>query len=125
MERKTTLKMSVHKALDRPCLEEGKRIKMIRLKRGMSMQELADAVGYKQRTSIWAIEDGQADLTIGQLKSLAAALGTDPLYLMGFTNDPTPYETEPNPLDELELTETERMQVENFAKYLHDSRSTS
>lgn len=50
-------------------------IKQYRIAKGMSQQELADATGYKSRSSINKIEKGQTLVTLHQAKKIARALG--------------------------------------------------
>lgn len=50
-------------------------IKQYRIAKGMSQQELADAAGYKSRSSINKIEKGQTLVTLHQAKKIARALG--------------------------------------------------
>lgn len=51
-------------------------IKKIRLERNMSQQELADALGYRTRSTIAKIESGENDVSQKKLIKFAAALGT-------------------------------------------------
>ena len=62
----------------------GQRIKAIRKQRGLSIDELANAIG-KNRTTIYRYENGDIEnLPLGILGSLASALDTTPAYLMGW-----------------------------------------
>ncbi len=68
-------------------MEVGQRIKSLRLQLGLSQEELAKKVGYKDRTSIAKVEGGKVDLTQSKFKAFADGLGTTPAYLMGLEDD--------------------------------------
>ena len=55
---------------------QGTNIKAVRLKRGMSQQELADAIGVTKST-ISKYEKGQREPKYNVLRGIAAALGVD------------------------------------------------
>lgn len=62
----------------------GQRIKFLRTKRGMSIDELAIRLG-KNRTTIYRYENGDIEnLPLDILNPLADALDTTPGYLMGW-----------------------------------------
>lgn len=62
----------------------GQRIKLLRKKRGMSLDELAAKLG-KNRTTVYRYENGDIEnLPLGILNPLADALDTTPGYLMGW-----------------------------------------
>lgn len=62
----------------------GKRIKLLRMKRGMSIEELAAKLG-KNRTTVYRYENGDIEnLPLDILNPLAAALDTTPGHLMGW-----------------------------------------
>lgn len=62
----------------------GKRIKNLRTKRGMSIDDLAEKLG-KNRTTVYRYENGDIEnLPLGILNPLADALDTTPGYLMGW-----------------------------------------
>lgn len=62
----------------------GKRIKFLRMKRGMSIEELAEKLG-KNRTTIYRYEKGDIEnLPLDVLNPLALALDTTPGHLMGW-----------------------------------------
>lgn len=58
------------------------RIKDLRLKKGMSQQELAEKVGYKDRSAINLIENGKRNITESRIMAIAKALGVTPSFLM-------------------------------------------
>ncbi len=59
-------------------------IKKRRLELNMSQQELAEAVGYKGKSMISQVENGQIDLPITMVKKFAEALKIDAGDLMGW-----------------------------------------
>lgn len=62
----------------------GKRIKSLRKKRGMSIDDLAAKLG-KNRTTLYRYENGDIEnLPLGVLNPLAEALDTTPGHLMGW-----------------------------------------
>lgn len=62
----------------------GKRIKMLRTKRGMTIDDLATKLG-KNRTTVYRYENGDIEnLPLGILNPLAEALDTTPAHLMGW-----------------------------------------
>lgn len=66
----------------------GERIRELRLKKSLTMDELAKRVGYNSRASISRVEHGETDLPLSKVKDFAKALGTSSAYLMGWTDDP-------------------------------------
>lgn len=64
----------------------GQRIKTIRTKQGISIDDLAYRLG-KNRTTVYRYEKGDIEnLPLSILDSLAKALNTTPAYLMGWEN---------------------------------------
>ena len=59
------------------------RIRQRREELHMTQDELAQAMGYKSRSSINKIELGKSDIPQSKIKSFAEALKTTPEYLMG------------------------------------------
>lgn len=59
-------------------------IKALRIKKGMSQEELAIKTGYTSRSSIAKIETGEVDLSQSKIVAFAEALGTTPMQLMGW-----------------------------------------
>lgn len=60
------------------------RIKELRKERGLSQSQLAEMVGYTDRTSIAKVEAGRVDLSESKIAAFAKALGVSPADLMGF-----------------------------------------
>lgn len=63
------------------------RIRLIRISKNMSQDELAKKLGYKSRASINKIELGKCDIAQSKIVSFAKALDTTPAYLMGWTDE--------------------------------------
>lgn len=68
----------------------GQRIKYRREELKMSQDELAQAIGYKSRSSINKIEMDTRNLTQSKIKEIADALRTTPGYIMGWTTPEPP-----------------------------------
>ena len=66
------------------------RIKSRRTELGLTVEELAHKMGYKDKSSISKIENGKADIPQSKIAAFADALGTTPAYLMGWEEQPTP-----------------------------------
>lgn len=49
----------------------------------MTQSELAEKCGYKDHTTINAIEHGKIDISIGRLKQIARVLNISPIELLG------------------------------------------
>lgn len=78
----------------------GDRIKQLREAKKMSQDELAQAVGYKSRSTVGKIELGKMDITQSSVVAIAKALGTTPGYLMGWEDD---FDPSAESLENLEL----------------------
>ena len=63
------------------------RIRELRVARKMSQDDLAKAMGYKDRSMITKIESGKVDISQKKIMAFARVLGTTPSYLMGWTED--------------------------------------
>lgn len=59
------------------------RIKARRLELGLTIEELAYRMGYKDKSSISKIENGKADIPQSKVVAFARALNTTTAYLMG------------------------------------------
>lgn len=70
-------------------METYENIKLLREKLGLSQEELAERVGYKDRSSIAKIESGYVDLAQSKIAMFAKALNVSPGELMGITNYPS------------------------------------
>lgn len=65
-------------------------IKLLREKKGLSQEELALKVGYKDRSSIAKIEAGLVDLAQSKIAAFASALAVTPAQLMGIADTDNP-----------------------------------
>ena len=70
--------------------EVGERIKKRRLEMHMSQEELAEKMGYTNKSTISKIESGVNDITQSKVKQFAEVLNTNIPYLMGWIEDDTP-----------------------------------
>lgn len=66
-------------------MEYFERIKMLRMERGMSQDELAKRMGYADRSMLTKIEAGKVEITVKKLKQFAKVFNVDPAYLAGFS----------------------------------------
>lgn len=62
----------------------GERIRSRRKELGLTQEELALSLGYKDKTSIYKIEKGVQQLTQSKIKQIANALDTTTDYIMGW-----------------------------------------
>lgn len=58
------------------------RIKQLRIQRGMSQIDLAKRVGYKGRSAISKVENGERDISQTMIVKYAEVLGVSPTYLL-------------------------------------------
>lgn len=63
------------------------KIKETRKTKGLTQQQLAELVGYNDRSTIARIEAGEIDLPQSKIVQFAEALGVTPGYLMGWTSE--------------------------------------
>ena len=70
------------------------RIRELRIVNNMSQDDLAHAMGYKDRSMITKIESGKVDISQKKIISFAKVLGTTPGYLMGWTEESIPEQQE-------------------------------
>lgn len=67
-----------------------KRIKSLRQANKMTQSELAEKVGYADKTMVSRVENGKIDLSQSQIVKFAKALNTTPGFLMGWKEDISP-----------------------------------
>jgi transcriptional regulator, XRE family len=65
----------------------GEKIKDRRKALGMTQQELAEKMGFKTRSHISLIEQGERNIPVNKIKKLAKILDISPEYLVGWAND--------------------------------------
>ena len=63
------------------------RIKLLRESHGLSQEELANKVGYRDRSSIAKVEAGKVDLAQSKIQAFADAFNVTHAYLMGLEED--------------------------------------
>ena len=61
----------------------GDRVKALRLKKGLTQEELAEKLGYRSKSSVAHIENGR-DIPRSMIVQLSEILDTTPAYLMGW-----------------------------------------
>lgn len=66
------------------------RIKKRRIELGMTVEDLANKMGYKDKSSISKIENGKADIPQAKVLAFARALNTTTAYLIGAAEDTQP-----------------------------------
>lgn len=66
------------------------RLKLLRKTNGFTQSEIADKLHIKQNTYS-QYENGVRDIPIGALKTLAEVYETSIDYIVGFTDEETPY----------------------------------
>lgn len=66
----------------------GNRIRIRRLQLQLTQEQLAFELGYKSKSSINKIENGENDLPQHKIKSFANALNTTTAYLIGWVSSP-------------------------------------
>ena len=93
----------------------GQRILQRRMELEMSQEELAEKVGYKDRSSIAKIESGKRDIRQKKVIAFAQALKTTPQWLMGYDDEGTKkdrHETAPV-IKELSYDDIMKVMTEN------------
>ena len=104
-------------------MEEGmaQRIKYLRQKKGLTLEQVADVVGVGKST-VRKWETGMiANMRRDKIADLAKALGTTPAYLMGWEEEA---EKESSP-SEPQLTEGEQLMLELFRKIPEDRQAAA
>ena len=78
------------------------RIKQRRQELGLTVEDLANKMGYKDKSSISKIENGKADIPTSKVIAFARALETTTAYLLGVETAQTPIPPGFEPLPEME-----------------------
>lgn len=94
----------------------GERIKELRKSLGISQQELAEQLGYKDKSSIARIETDSYKLPQCKIKKLADILETAPSYLMGWDD-----ETEPCYFESEIIQLAQKIQTDPNLRMLYES----
>lgn len=94
-----------------------RKIKQLRLEKGMTLEQVADIVGVGKST-VRKWETGMiANMKRDKIALLAKALGTTPAYLMGWNE-----EENISVLDEPKLTEAQRLMLDLFDQVPEDKQ---
>ena len=98
-----------------------RRIKELRQKKGLTLEQVADVVGVGKST-VRKWETGMiANMKRDKIADLAKALGTTPAYLMGWPED----EEKKDSPTELQLSEGEKMMLELFRRIPEDRQTAA
>lgn len=100
-------------------------IKIKRIELGMSQEDLAKKVGYKDRTSIAKIESGKVDLAQSKIAIFAEALNTTASELMGWEETPEKEEIKIETIAAhalRDLTDEEQEKILEYAKFIKAQR---
>lgn len=81
----------------------GHNIRMYRERLGMSQEELARKLGYRDRSTIAKIESNVNDITQSKIVAIAAALQVTPAELMGWGQTSTPTPEEPQHINIIKI----------------------
>lgn len=90
----------------------GNRVRQARLANKMSMQELADKVGYSSRTSVFQLEHGTQDVSLPMVYELARALHVTPAYLLSWDDSTS------TTVDIDKLDHDDQQALKRYAEYL-------
>lgn len=96
----------------------GEKIKIRRMEKGWSLQELADRMGYANKSTVARIESGKIDPPQSKVVKFASALDTSVADLMGWIEE---QETKEKPTESDELSENIKKLVD-FAKSVPDDK---
>ena len=99
----------------------GLRIKGLRESKKMSQAELAEKVGYKDKTAIAKVEAGKVDLPQSKISAFAKALNTTTSYLFADEEKEKP-KTIAAHFDGDEYTEEELNKITEFAAFVKSNR---
>lgn len=64
----------------------GDKIKELRIRKGITQEELANKIGYKSKTTVAKIEANINDVPTNKIEIFADLLDTTPSYLLGWDN---------------------------------------
>ena len=99
----------------------GLRIKNLRESKKMSQSELAELVGYKDKTAIAKVEAGKVDLPQSKISAFAKALNTTTAYLFGDEGEKQPFTLAAH-FEGEEFTEDEMQEIQNFVEFVKNKR---
>ena len=93
----------------------GKNLKRLRTEKGLSQEELAHALGFKNRSSINKIEIGRSNIPTDKIQKTAEVLGVSPLVLFQIDGEEIK-----GMIDELALVDNEDMEAIYRSMQFHD-----
>jgi transcriptional regulator with XRE-family HTH domain len=96
----------------------GEKIKLRRIEKGWSLQELADRMGYANKSTVARIESGKIDPPQSKVVKFASALDTSVADLMGWIEG---QEITEKPTESDELSENIK-KLDDFAKSVPDDK---
>ena len=85
------------------CMTLYERIRQLRIQAGMSQDDLAKAMGYRDRSMITKIESGKVDISQKKVLAFAHVLNTTPGYLMGIDDSTSDVEPAVSPIHHPEI----------------------
>lgn len=101
----------------------GLKIKELRENKQLSQAQLAEMVGYKDKTAIAKVEAGKVDLPQSKIIAFSKALGITPSYLLDEDYIPTtPINKISSHFNENEFTLDELNRIEEFANFVKSNR---
>lgn len=92
------------------------RIRQLRIEHQMSQDDLAHALGYKDRSMITKIESGKVDISQKKIIAFAKALDTTPRYLMDGNQKEDPNEKIVRMIST--LSDENKEELRNYLLYL-------
>lgn len=104
-----------------------RRIRERRLELGLTVEDLAKKMGYKDKSSISKIENGKADIPQSKVEAFAKALDTTTAYLLGVDEEKDP--AAPGEVSEADLkfalfggnaTDQQLDEVRRFAQFIKE-----
>lgn len=101
----------------------GERVKNRRISLGMSQTELAELLGFKDKSSICRIEKDERKLPQSMIVKLANVLNTTPAYIMGWEEEnKSNIEKWEEATKGMDFSKEELEKIIDYAKYLISSR---
>jgi transcriptional regulator with XRE-family HTH domain len=76
------------------------RIKQARLEKGLTQEELAKKCGYANKGNVCRLEHAENNISARQVQRIAEQLGVSAAYLMGWTAETKPIETDAQMTDD-------------------------
>lgn len=98
----------------------GERIKKARKANNMTMEQLAERMGYSSKSAICHIERGIRSLTMKKAQRFAEVLRVDPMWLIGLVDYEEPILIDSDPLEVIleKLNDDSKQYLLQYAEYL-------